>query len=292
MLPPIYVSIVAHIEENPNRVNNESLFWRNREAIVNFADMLYAEGVTLNFQSDWSLLLAAKMYDNGTPSTNGKNFLRYLKEDLGFEVDPHAHETQYNYADVAYLIEELGVPASRIAGGLIAYPPERSQTEYFRKTLTGWKYPDYAWKAEALWGGSTPGHRNEEELWISGIWKPKDNEHFLEHDENAPLPHIGGYQTSWEALENLLQKQQNGELESGKIYTKTIIVRQRDTLFPNPDFIQDFQRNIRRFSEYVDRGLIKWAGLAEVLEIWRTEYNSEPNLYSYLHGDITSATRK
>lgn len=169
-------------------------------------------------------------------------------------------------------------------GGFIAYPPEQSKVEYFRDTLTGWHY-DYNWKAEVLWGGSTPGHQNEDSLWVSGIWKPKDNENFLVHDENAPLPHVGGYARGWAGLEDLLARQANGELSEGRIYTQTIFVAQNMML--DSQFVENFRRRIEELSEYTNSGRIRWVGLAEVVEIWRTEYGARPNLYSYLYGDIT-----
>lgn len=138
------------------------------------------------------------MYDKGTPSTKGKNFLRYLKEDLGFEIDPHAHETQYNYADVLYLIEALGVSVSQTVGGFCAAPPESSKLEYLWVPITGWIYPDYTWQPDFLWGDATCHHIDEDSLWISGIWKPQDTKHFLVHDEDAPLPCFGGYKNSWQ----------------------------------------------------------------------------------------------
>ena len=127
---PIYVSIVMHNEEPvsgqyPDFVHDEAAFWLQRDAVVVFADMLYANDVMFNYQSDWCFLQAALLYDTGTPSTNWKNILRYLKEDLGFEVDAHAHETQYNYADVNYLIQSLGVVPSATAGGLLVFRPSR-----------------------------------------------------------------------------------------------------------------------------------------------------------------------
>ncbi len=280
--PPIYVSIVTHNEEPPQYPDftvNEPAFWIYREAVVEFADMLFDEGAAYNYQSEWNFLLAATMYDTGTPSTNGKNILRYLKEDLGFEIDPHAHETQYNYADVACLIEELGVPTSSTVGGFIAFPPEDSKLEYLWQPLFGWNYPQFTWQAEILWGGATYMHQNEEMLWVSGVWKPKDDGHFLEHDENAPLPHIGGYAGGWEGLYDLLQKQQDGELEEGKIYTKTIFAPQSRML--NPEYIEGFRAEVQNLETYTQAGLIRWVGLAEVIDIWINEYNSEPNMLPY-----------
>jgi hypothetical protein len=287
-LPAIFVSIVTHNEEPPQYpdfVNDETAFWIHRNAVVEFADMLYREGVSYNYQSEWNFLRAAILYDNGTPSTKGKNFLRYLREDLDVEIDPHAHETQYNYADVACLIDLLDVPVSRTVGGFIALPPENSKLEYLWGELTGWNYPAFRWKADILWGGATKFHQNEEELWISGIWKPKDNENFLVHEANAPLPHIGGYLSTWIGLDDLLQKQQNQELDPAKIYTCTLFVGQDALLHPH--FVGEFQQTIQSYSEFTGSGLIEWKGLGEVIDIWIFEYDSKPNIYSYLYGDIT-----
>src|SRR3989338_2908787 len=224
--PPIYVSIFTHIEEAsikyPNYAEDEEKFWAIREAIVGFAEMLQEEDVSYNFQSDWTLLLAATKYDTETTSTNGKNFLQYLNEDLDVEVDPHAHETSYSYADVAYLIEQLGVVPSGVVGGLIASPSEDSKLEYLWEPIHGEQYPSYTWQAEVGWGGGVALHQNEEAFWVSGIWKPQDNENFLVHDEDAPLAIIGHYQSEWEALDELLALQEEGALEPGKIYTISI----------------------------------------------------------------------
>lgn len=287
--PTIYVSIVSHNEEPlagnyPDFVKNESAFWKQREAVVKFANMLYEEGVKYNFQSDWNFLLAMNIYDKGTPSTNGKNLIRYLKEDLGFEVDAHAHETTYNYADVAYLIHKLGVEPSHTVGGFIAYPPEESKIEYFWNELQGWHF-NYTWKASILWGDSTAGHKNEETLWASGIWKPKDNENFLVHDDNAPLPHVGGYGRSWKTLGILLNKLENGELDANKIYTQTIFVSQNMML--RDDFIDYFRQKIEELKEYTQQGIIKWVGLEEVVEIWKNEYNEEPNIFPYVSLEVS-----
>jgi hypothetical protein len=271
----VHVSIVTHSEEprsgtEPDYSNDEAAFWEKREQVVNFAEMLHEEGVKYNYQSDWSFLLAATMFDKGDESTNGKNFLRYLKEDLGFEIDPHAHETKYSYADVAYLINELGVEPSHTVGGHLALPTEDSKLEYLWSEVKGKVY-DYSWQAEILWGGGTANHVDEDELWISGVWKPQDNENHGSHDENAPLPNVGKYKEGWDALTYLLEQ----DLQAGKIYTITIQAHQRDM---DEAFIEEFRTQIQNFKSD-DR--IVWAGLSEVIEIWKSEYNSEPNLLKY-----------
>lgn len=279
----IYVSIVTHNEEptrpeHPRFLEDREVFLRHRAAIVRFARMLHEEQVKYNFQSDWNFLLAALTYDRGTDETNGKNLLRFLKEDLGFEVDPHAHEKVYSYADVAYLIEALGVQPSHLVGGLLAMPPDRCKLEYLWRPVAGRKY-DYVWKAEGLWGGGTSLHVNEEALWVSGIWKPRDNESFLIHDPGAPLPHIGGFKTDWEGLEVQLGLLRAGRLGPGKVYTQTIFIPQTRLL--EDGFSERFRQAIRDYSEETAEGIIRWVGLSELLSIWRDDYSSEPNQLPY-----------
>jgi len=274
--PPIYISIVTHNEEPrsglyPDYVNDEAAFWEHRAALVRFVDMLQANNVMYNYQSDWNFLLAATMYDTGTPETNGENFLRYIK-DLGFEVDPHAHESRYSYADVAYLIQELGVTSSTTTGGFLAAPPEKSKLEYLWHPVQGRQYPNYTWQAEILWGGATSLHKDEESLWVSGIWKPKDNQHFTEHADAAPLPHVGGCGRS---CDQLIQLQQKGQLEAGKIYTCTLFYPQ--LRLPLDGYIDDAEKEIQNLDASGD---VQWVGLAEVIDIWERDYNAEPNILS------------
>ena len=107
--PPILASIVMHNEEPrsgqyPDFVNDQPAFWQHRNALVQFVDMLDDNGVMFNYQSDWNFLMAAGLYDTGTPETDGKNIVRYI-EDLGFEVDPFGEDTLAVRAVPALLAE-------------------------------------------------------------------------------------------------------------------------------------------------------------------------------------------
>jgi hypothetical protein len=280
---PIYVSIVCHNEEPKSAAavaysEDETHFRRNRDATVEFARMLHHESVKLNFQSDWDFVTGVLRYDHGSHSTGNKNVLQYLVYNLGFEVDPHAHEKRYNYADVAHLHEEAGVPVSCLAGGLIASPPRDSKLEYLWQPLQGAQF-DCTWQAEAIWGGATGNHIDEESLWVSGVWKPQDDAHFTIHDEDAPLPHIGGYKADWEGLHHLMVRQAAGELDASKIHTQTIFIRQCDLL--DTAHVLAFRDEIRALRRATEAGLVRWVGLAEVLGIWEEGYGSQPNLLSY-----------
>jgi len=235
--------------------------------------MLHEQGVPYNFQSDWNFLVAVSMYDNETvmANTNGKNIVRWIKEDLGFQVDPHAHETTYNYADVAYLISSLGVEPSNVAGGFISDPPEDSVFDHFLEPIHGWHY-DYTWQAEILWGASTYLHQNE----VSGVWRPKDRYHFYEHDPSTPLINIARYIGSPAGVLDLVQRIERGEAPPGKMYTCCLFVAQAQC---TPDFIQQLEQEILALKDLEQQGKIVWATLQQVAQIWQTQYHEDPNIY-------------
>lgn len=275
MPPVIYVSIVVHNEEKAHYETDEARFWQERTKLIAFADMLHDHGVMLNWQSDWSFLRAVDLFDDGS-GTGGLNIVEYL-ESLGFEIDPHAHGTLYNYADVAYLIEQTGVPSSSIAGGFIAAPPESSELEDFWQPIQGTHYP-HTWEAAALWGGGTSGHVDEESLWISGIWKPAGNEQFTEHDENAPVPHIGKYGNTWEDLDLLLEHRRQGDLTPGRIYTASLFVPQARLCVPH--FIPEFAEALEARR---DTWRLQWVGLSELLDLWDQSFDAEANRFFYVN---------
>lgn len=272
--PPIYVSIVIHNEETPQYIADEQRFQDERDALIAFADMLDLEGVMLNWQSDWTFLRAVQLYDDGS-GTGGLNIVAYIAS-LGFEVDPHAHESQYNYADVAHMIDLCGVTPSGVAGGFIAYPPADCLLEQFWSPIQGAMFPAQSWTAQVLWGGATSGHTNEEHLWASGIWRPQDNSNFMTHDDTAPIAHIGKYGNDWTGLDMLIQKQQDNQLDTNKLYTAVVFVRQGDLTGPN--HLSDFQQDLQTRD---NSGNLIWVGLTEVYNIWQSTYGGDANQFSY-----------
>jgi hypothetical protein len=298
---PLYVSVVSHNEEDERRfgsLDTREGYLEFRESLLKFAHMLKRYGAKYNWQSEMRFLRAVERFDKSKvlESTNGKNIVRYLKEDLGFEVDPHSHETgyikseAYNYADVAYMFKRLGVEPSKVVGGFIYWPPEIAIWEKFREPLRGQIY-DYAWKAEILPNGAVLGHAGNKDDFSSGIWKPKDRYHFTEHDENSNLICVGSgyaFDTTGKWIKNLVSKIKSKELPQNKIYTATLLMIEdyllkggKDPLYPPAQFsFNSWENTIRELSEYSARGEIVWAGLTEVVEIWKKKYNSIPNRYA------------
>jgi len=94
------------------------------------------------------------------------------------------------------------------------------------------------------------------------------------------LPNVGHYGSRWEDLDRLLDMQQDGELEAGRIYTCSLFVSQGQ-LAQSPELIAEFEEAIE---ERNARGDIRWVGLAEVIDIWHAEYGSQPNMLPFQVG--------
>jgi len=317
--PPIFVCIIMHNEGPkppiwPDFVSDTAAFVAHRGAVIRFAQMVKACGAKLNFQSDWSFLAAEKARElallhkgagtlpaprrsrgRGGPGAGteygkrvpaSKNLVRYLTEDLGFEVDPHTHSAQHgrNYADVAYLLKSLGVTPSCTVGGFIAWPPGASELEQFWAPVTGQHYA-YQWTATLLSGAGTHDHQDEGLLVRSGIWRPRSRLAPTEHAADAPLPMIGAYgaappevgpkTTNWNALKHLLWLRARGMLTYGRIYTCTLFVGQK-WLVEEPGFTDRFEARLRGL---MHEPRLRWVGLAELLGIWQTDYNAQPCIF-------------
>jgi hypothetical protein len=288
--PTIYVSIVTHSEDtlspgNPDFAASESATLQERDGVIAFAQMLSEHGATYDWQSDWNFLLGLLAWDEGATEANGKNLARYLVEDLGMSADPHSHQNKgYNYADVAYLIRELGVTPSGIVGGFIAAPVSSSIYDSLTATLNGSKYPSYSWTPTALWGGGTAMHINETAQWVSGIWIPTSGaDLFTPAQEGTPV--IGKYNAGFNGLDDLLEKQANGTLEAGNMYTMTITTNQN---MLTADYIAEFENQLATYADETAAGKIVWVTLPEALNIWKTQYQSKPTILQYDGDGIAS----
>lgn len=288
--PTIYVSIVTHSEDTqnfgtPDFSTDEDATLTERDGVAAFAAMLAEHGAKYDWQSDWNFLLGLAKWDEGSSATGGKNLAEYLVS-LGMSTDPHSHQHNgYNYADVAYLMSQLGVTPSGIVGGFLAAPTEDSEYESLASAMKGSKYPSYTWTPTALWGGGTGLHIDESSQWTSGIWIPTSNESFFTPADSG-TPVIGRYDGDFDGLDDLIAKQANGELEAGNMYTITITTNQN---MLTDDYIAEFEKQIETYADETAAGKIVWVTLPEALEIWETQYASAPTILAY-DGDGSYST--
>ncbi len=283
-LPPIiYVNVVSHnvnYEDNsayPNYLVDTTSFWKQRKDIAEFAKMCKDESAKYNFETDWNFLMALDQYDKAMSYSNNKKLLKYLTEDLGFEVDASLHGSKYTYGDMGYLFNKQGITQdnNNTVGGFIAAPPDSFLFDSFKNGVASKLSPSFVWYPKILHAPATYKHKNEDTIMFSGIWKPKSKTEFTVHDSNGPLTCVGIYNGDVNGLLDLLVRQENGELSNGKIYSVTIFQTQ------NSLNKESFRSTIRSFSKYVSAGKMKWVGIKELVGIWQNQYYSEPNKYLY-----------
>jgi hypothetical protein len=282
----VYVVLFMHNEDNTfgdiedPLVRNDYL--RHRTALIDMSEYLHEKGVQFAWQSDWKFLELVLKYE--TPElmaeTGGKNIVRWMKEDMGITVDAHSHEHYgYNYADVACLLDSLGVATTRIIGGHVWDPYDDSYAnwERFRNPLRGTTYTHYVWNANVLIGSGTPNHASDPAP--SGIWHPKDKYHYWEDDPDGEILCVGQYKGDLEGVQELIDLRKSGTLPNSDILTCGIHTRQAFT----PSFLDDFSKNlIEPLMAMRDRGEVEIVNFTELIDIWQRVYAGKPALYNPL----------
>ena len=294
----IYATFVTHNERSPSVPCNEIVITKkdnylaNRKLVVNFVRMVKEHNAALSYGTDWQYINVSKTWD--TPDvmkdTDGKNLNNFIAEfdPEHITVEAHAHPGRgspaYNYADVAYWITSMGIKDEKVLSGFIYYPVDKEDWTQFKNPQTGRYFTNYSWKPEIMWGASEGGHTSMDSK-DSGIWRPKDATHFYEDDPNGNIIYVGGHSSVVDIISEqgnnirtLISELHAGKLKEGEIYTASI--------FLNPCSLTDkdideYAKIIDEFKTEVDDGHLVWATLPEIVRIWKTEYNSKPNIYIF-----------
>jgi hypothetical protein len=302
---PIYVSFHSHNEDAgywSGLVTNRRNYLTYRSDLIERVNLIASRGATFNWQSDHPVLRAMAAYERGPllRSTGNKNVLRWMVEDKGVEVDPHGHLAMYNYADLAYLIQALGVTPSGTIAGVTIYecgdlPGTIEWLDWASVvglqgdgTIHGNVYPDAVWAPDLLHGGAMAGHGYDDST--SGAWNCGTGSDFHVHQPSGNVTVIGtGYGAdemlvgsdahygSGGYLSELAAKIASGELPADQIYTASVIVRDAPSTREVPDTNQALEDFLDAIQPLVDSGQIVYATLSQVRDIWQTTYASTPN---------------
>jgi hypothetical protein len=322
---PLYINFNSHNEEDDYAMGVSSTSSRSsstrprftsyedsttfvtlRALIRQLADTVRTKGAKWDWQSDWRFLSGVLKYDRGDASTRGVNIVRWLADSnrAAIEVTPHAHETTYNYADVAHLFDSVGVRAALVVGGYTYNGPQATNggrtTGYTWDSLAhglqGRVFTWTTWTPQILWGGasgSLSGTSHSSDLNTLGVWKPQSTTNFFTHDASKTLTVLGnGYAphvdstTSVDSIVNqivsVLDSLQSGLLPAGKMYTYSIDIHQK--YYTSSGYIAKVGQLIDRLQSYVRSGRLVWATHTEKVQAWQTRYSSLPNYYPYTEG--------
>lgn len=226
-LAPVHVVLFTHIEDNTpagmlGSLESRQTYLNLRTKLVDMAKLAQKHTLQWVLQPDWKILEAARLYEDAQTmaNTGGKNFLRYLRDDLAVVIDPHSHENGgYNYTDVAHLLELLEVGGSTVIGGHIWDPalPQFQEWDRFRNPVSGIKYPTASWRGDILMGAGTPNHVNDP--LVSGAWRPKDRDNYFVDDPAGNIVAFGAWHNDVAGVQELVDLRAKGMVSPDGLLT-------------------------------------------------------------------------
>lgn len=294
--PSIYFIIAVHSEEpsvaqnTPNfSTQAETNYAAWRAAILWFGNTCSNRGLPWCFQSDWNFLEGMKKYEttNGGLSFNtnylfnGKTTLRYLRENLQVELDPHSHESSnYNYADVAYLTDLLGgaTPAGVVGGHVYTNTGYQDWPKFTRTTngLQGSRYTNYFWRPYLLMGGGTASHQADPHA--AGLWRPAGTNAYLVHATNGSIAAIGTWEQDLRETDRLIGMLEDGTLaHSNRLWTLGLVFNHRDMF---GDYTNKIIAQLETIRRWRDAGRFVVTNFESVYRVWtNAPFNAAPSLY-------------
>ncbi|MEO8588958.1 MAG: T9SS type A sorting domain-containing protein [Flavobacteriales bacterium] len=282
--PIVYLDFVTHNEETA-QWNLESFYATNRTRMLTLAEHFQANGITWNMQSDWVYLsnVIAQETPPLTTNTGGKNILRWLYEDRGVEMDPHAHESQYLYPDVVHLMDSIGLPESKVMGGTI-YNGYNGVNLWMNLVdgQYGTIFPTAFWQPDYMMGGGTPNHVND--LKYYGFWNPQDTAHYLIHDPSSHLRHLGvgcsikisdttsvAYVVG--QVQQVVTNVQSAAYPADGSYLQSIFFEQAG--LNDPAFYSKVMAVADAVNAIVGTGAAQWKTFKQAYTLWETDYGAQ-----------------
>ena len=278
--PPPHVVLFTHIEDTTpagmlGSTESRAAYAALRAKLIQMAERAAAHDLPWVLQPDYKLLEAARLYEDPAE----KNLLRYLHEDLGVAIDPHSHESGgYNYSDVAYLLDVLEVGGSTVIGGHIWDPSLAQFQEWdrFRAPVAGSKYPEAMWRGDILIGAGTPNHVNDP--LVSGVWRPRDRDHYFEHDPSGNIIALGAWHDEVAGVEELVATRASGSVPADVMLTASWNIRPTSLTAANG--IDEIERTVLvPLAELRDRGDIVVTDFQTLVATWQTDYGARAFVY-------------
>lgn len=280
--PQVFFNFLSHNEETLSW-NNSVYYLANRSRLVQIAQHFDSANITWNMQSDWTYLTNAISEETPsvTATTNNKTILRYMYEDLGVEMDPHGHESQYIYPDLVHLMDSIGLPESNIMGGTLY--SDTNGINIWTNLVNGQNgnmFPQKFWDPTYMMGGGTPNHVDD--LNYYGFWNPTSPTDYLTHNPSSSLTHIGvgcemkirDTTTVSYYLANVrafLEQAQQGLLPDTAVYLQTFFFSQGDLGVAG--YTQKILEIADSLNQYVLSGQAQWKTLKDVCYIWETTFS-------------------
>ncbi|MBM3271638.1 MAG: hypothetical protein FJZ01_28730 [Candidatus Sericytochromatia bacterium] len=278
--------LFTHIEDNTpigplGSSQSRTSYLALRAKLIELAKRCQAHSLQWVLQPDWKILEAALQYEDATTTSNtgGKNFLRYLRDDLGVVIDPHSHESGgYNYTDVAHLLSLLGVGGSTVIGGHIWDPtlPEFQKWDRYRVPVAGTKYPNASWRGDILSGSGTPYHVKDP--LVSGVWRPQDRDNYFVDDPAGNIVALGAWHDAVVGVSELVKLYTAGTVPPDRLLTASWNIKP-STITETNGIASIESAVLEPMASFRDKGLVVVTDFTKLVKTWRDQYGGKASLY-------------
>ena len=299
-LTPVYVTLAGHIEQGKWYSDCKN-YPGYRDKLRAFAELMKEQDVPFNMQVDYELFQG--VVDCDTPEmmaeTGGVNTFEYLATACDFEFDPHQgggwEFTPENYADVRFMGGKATDKITETVGGVVWN--QQAQFDRFTKGEKGVIHKNFTWFPQILTLGVHADHHQGDfslDDLTGGVWIPKGfDADFLTHDPQGTMVYVGpGMQHSdWNDKGDcyfksaadyailLTEYLKAGTLPAGEIYTTTIAIPQSLIFFPEEH--HKLVAQIQQLKPLVETGAVIFVTYTDLVEIWKSEYDSRPNILTF-----------
>lgn len=293
----IYATVVSHNEQDTNAFckqgpnHDGTKFASNRALLKKVIDGVVQRGAAYDFQNDFAYLRAVDQYETEAQrsETSGKSIIGYAAtvSPEHVVVDVHHHMgglgNDENWADVAAHLNALGAPDNGVVGGFIASPEASAEIDLMRGfaqsgivSLKTWSGTSKTWYPKVLWGGGTAGHIADADA--SGVWRPKSNSAFYTDDASSALPNVANFRGNkdYTGLAELVSMYKGGQLESGKMYTVTLMLNQCEL---SEASVSAVLAEIDKYKVETAEGWLAWKTLPAIVSDWDNVYGRAPQIH-------------
>ncbi len=299
---PLYLNLNSHNEtDDPNDYSIPATYSQVKQLVIEIADTVIANNARWNMQVESNFINACLTHENGF--TNPNDLLDSLDNLTHIEVDPHNHfdplptsqtYNPYNYADLAHLLDSCGLATPRKNMGGFLWQTATDWMPY-QMGAPGNTYTNYTWQPNVVWGGGSPGHTNDYNVY--GIWKPNGaSAQFPIHNPLRHLTCIGNgcsnvlsdstpVSDNINQIISLINYINTLPYDPNAYWTASIQFNFRDINMPG--LADSISTIIHALQPYVSSGQIVWMTLTEKYDNW---YNLHSNANDYFQFRCDSLT--
>ncbi len=287
---PIHITFLSHNEPADSiDYDTDSLgFVHSTTFVKAFADTIISKNAAWNLQTASKYLLGVMYWQDAGNDT--ADILEWMDKQEQIEVDTRNKRNisyPYNAADIAFLLDSIGLKTPRRHVGIVYYPDSvQDWTVYNDGPINGAVFPFFQWRPEFGTGGGSPWHVKDDSTF--GVWKPRAANDYYTHEPSNHIYYVGtgcvqriteetDPDTLAAFITDLADKIATGLMPQDKFYPMKINIHQTDL---SASTIQKAAAVIDLLAPLVSSGQVIWSTYSKTFDRFQTWSNLTSQDYS------------